>query len=324
MNEPNMSSSLDKIRIEQGNQQCREFFQQTYQESPAKALQLLQEEISFPCLFVLSPQLEASHLAPKLTPQQALALTIAKHISNSKPAKAHLLATKRTATHSALLWMVQSGAHELSLGNSYEKIMDIAISLLLNTYQEQSILPLAAELIFARAQVGHHVHDLVWAFFRSHHPETLKLVAEHIRAKDAQEVELACKLLHIQPPVSPSPAAKQAVYTAYLNWLAENDPYLFFSDESLQYANTPGICQVDLARKYLHKGTASYHYEPLSPANSQEAQLLQDFQALTQQEKAKLAGYSQVLQQNNPTTWENWLATPVKAQVADIKNRGRV
>jgi hypothetical protein len=131
------------------------------------------------------------------------------------------------------------------LDDEYEAVMDAAISVLVNIYKDNSILPAVADMIFKRNRKGHYIHDLIWAYFRSSTPDTLKLTAERICSSDQQDIDLACHLLNLEASYSSlNTEDRQKQYQTYLQWLNENAPFLYFTGESFQYSSNPILYKV--------------------------------------------------------------------------------
>jgi hypothetical protein len=123
--------------------------------------------------------------------------------------------------------------------------MDAAVSVLVNIYIDNSVLPAAADMIFKRNRQGHYTHDLIWAFFRSSTPDALKLTAERICSSDQQDIDLACHLLNFESSyLSLNTEDRQKQYQTYLQWLNENAPFLYFTGESFQYSSNPILYKV--------------------------------------------------------------------------------
>lgn len=95
--------------------------------------------------------------------------------------------------------------------------------------------------------------------------------------------------------------------------------YLYFTEESFQYACKPVFCAVDLERKYLQKAGTSNGKQPISPLESEEIECLTAFQKLNTEEQRLLSGYSQKMCSRSVPAWKEWLRTPVGEQVRAAK-----
>lgn len=128
------------------------------------------------------------------------------------------------------------------------------VSVLINTYRDKNILPLVVDLIFKRNRNEQYIHDLVWALFRSGDLQVLRLIAEYIKSSDPKDVELATKLLNIdEANMRAHNYDQERLYESYLNWLEENQPYLYFTQESFHYTSKPIFYAVNLQRKNYKK-----------------------------------------------------------------------
>ncbi|MDR1116995.1 MAG: hypothetical protein LBL09_01950 [Oscillospiraceae bacterium] len=319
----NYNNYFDRIRISDGVEKCREVFSAACEKSVQKTVNLLNDQlITFPCLFVLLPQIKALRLHSHLNSRNRAAAGITDQILNMKDASAgsgDYLSANNESTHSALKWMLQTGCNEYDLDDSYKKVLDAVVSILINSYEDKSVLPVVCDMIFKRSGKEHNIHNLVWAFFRSGDPSALRLTAEHLQSDDQKEAELAGKLLGIDEENEGNEPGGKRKYQDYLSWLEENDPFLYFTGESLQYAGKPKICEVDLKRKYLHKANPSHTNEQITHANSNEEKCLQAFEGLNNEDKAALASYSSAMHTRNSSEWEKWITSSFDEQVRSAK-----
>lgn len=314
--------SLDEIRIQEGLEACRSAFEEAYTADVQSAIDLLNDPlITFPTLFLLLPSIQALGIASELNERNAMAVRIVRQILGAGGANRseNDLSRVKEPVRPVLLWMVQSGVEEHRLGSAYQKTLDIAVSVLLVTYGEISILAMVDNLIFERHRRGQHVHDLVWAFFRAHDPVALKLMAEHVQSAESEEAELACRLLHVDPAQAGDAGQRQRAYAAYVQWLEENDPYVYFTGESLQYASRPAVCKVDLASKYVQKARATRSVGAVLPADAKEREYLDKFALLGVEEQHVLSAFSQAMHEQDVAAWSTWIDIPVDAQIEAAK-----
>lgn len=241
---PQMNSSpLDEIRAQKGNAACTNLFLSTFQKSQEQALALLDaEQLTFPCLFTLLPHMQTLDLADRLPPTVATAMAVARQIIGDSSQRDHL-AQKSEPVHSALRWMLQTGSGDSEPDHRYHKVLDIAVSVLIHTYGDRDILPAVADMIFARRNRGHNVHDLIWAFFRSKEPQALQLVAEKLPGADPGEAEFIRDLLGIADLQSLPPHLQ---YQVYIKALKASAPHLPFSEENKQYMSRPVVCRLKI------------------------------------------------------------------------------
>jgi hypothetical protein len=307
-------SELDLVRVREGAGPCRAAFQSVCAQDSRKAAALLNDRrLTFPCLYTLSPEIEPG-LYPYLSRRNALGLRLIHRAQDTAGTQqTDSLSHTGKDEHAALKWILETGRAEDGMEDAYDEILDIAASVLLNAYRDASVLPLVSDMIFARHREGRNIHDLTWAFFNIRHPGALRLIAEGLCSGDAQDVSLACDLLGIESHGGESDPRRR--YEDYMQWLNDNDPYLYFTGESMQYASAPAYCRVDLDRKFLQRGTASYQKKPLVPATREEEARLRAFRAMGDEDKKLLAEYSQRMHSRDARAWKRWMRHPVGEQL---------
>ena len=313
--------NLEKVRLEKGLDKCKEVFEESLKLNGLRAIDLLNARtLTFPCLYVLLPQIKAHRLYQRLSTRNVLAIRLVNQITGPKSATVpDYLAAKNNNILTVLKWMVETGVIEDGLSDEYEKIMDVSVSVLLDTYQEKSVFPTVVRMIFTRGKTGHYIHDLVWSCFRLAEPEVLKLIAQRLRSPDRKEAALARELLNLDGSDIPPNMISEKLYARYMNWLNENDPFLYFTDEAFQYSGKPTFSAVDFDRKYFNKGIESYHKQPLKPKDDTESMVLEAFAPLSNEQKAMLSGYSYKLQKKDTSEWEKLMKTPIGEQIRAAK-----
>lgn len=317
---------LDKIRINEGNEKCRAVFGEICESDKRRAVMLLGDrQMTFPCLYILLPQIRAYGLERYLNPRAAMARRIVESIGRRNASgSGDGLSERSDAVYPVLKWMLDTGQAEDGMNDDFEEILETVVSVLINTYKDTRTVPAALDLAFSRNRMGHNIHQLVWSAFRIHDPQTLKLVAQRIRSTEEQDVRLACSLLGIPSAGGDEAEDNQKRYDAYMQWLNENDPFLYFTGESMQMTSQPVFCRVDLERKYVHRETPSYDQQPITPADDMESQSLAAFNTLSEDEKALLSEYSHQAHQANPAEWKRWLQRPINEQIktAQLEREG--
>jgi hypothetical protein len=309
-------SGLDSLRISEGAEKCIAVFTGVCRRGVRAAAPLLNGVRTYPTFFLLVPQIEKFRLHPFLGPLKRAAYAITDQILRS--ADRGLLSEKNGAEHSALRWMLETGYKE-SLGGEYDAVLDVAASVMIGLYRDKDVLPLVADMIFARCREGRNIHDLAWAFFRSRDPETLRLAAE--RMDSEEDSKLAYSLLGIEDI---SVMAGGGQNGDFLTWLEENEEYLYFTDESFQFRSNPQVYGVDLERKYLDRGTPSYTRQPVIPVDSSEGRILAAFRQLKDDEQSALSEYSHKIR-GDTAKWSKWMALPVGEQLREARqSRGDV
>lgn len=315
-------SYLDRIRRNEGADKCRSALNEILRKDNQRAIALLNDRrLMFPCLYIVHEQIEGLRIRRYLSARNMIALRIANQIRGSAAPGTDYLSSRREAAYSVLKWILETGSAEEILEDDYEEILDVTVSILINTYREKDILPLVADLIFKRNRNGRYIHDLVWALFQVHDPRVLKLIAERIRSSNPKDAELAAQLLNIdETDVRADKGDREGRYAGYLHWLEKNEPYLYFTEESFQYTNKPTFSAVDMERKYLQKGVPSYDKQPIPPSEGANANLAV-FKQLSVEEQKVLSEHSQKIHDSSVPAWKEWLHAPVSEQIKLAKAR---
>ncbi len=322
-NQPSSYSYLDNVRINEGIQKCSTVFSNIYKRNRRNAVGLLNDRrLTFPCLFNLLPQIKSLGLYRYLNDRNSTTVRIIDQILKTQDAgnSINYLSDQKDAEYAALKWMLETGHIEDGLNDEYERILDVTISVLTNIYNDASTLPLVSDMIFKRSKDGRNIHYLVWAFFWIRNPSALKLIAQRLRSGDQQDVELACSLLGIPvPDRADMTAYNQQLCEDYLQWLEDNDPFLYFTDESFQYSSQPVFYRIDLERKYINKGIPTYQKQPIVPANETENRCLAAFSKVSNEEKTILSEYSYKIHDEDLSAWRSWIERPIEEQLKAAK-----
>lgn len=321
---PNDDSYLDRIRINEGAEQCKSDLTAALRMDTRRAVALLNDRrLTFPCLYLLREPIAQHPVQRYLNTRNLIALRVIDQILDPKASsETDYLSSRRDEVHPVLKWILETGSVEELPEDEYEEVLDVTVSVLINIYKDSSILPLVVDLIFRRNRDESHIHDLVWALFRFHDPQVLRLIAQRLPCSNAKDAELAAELLNIdKTDVLAAKCSEEGQCEGYLHWLEENQPYLYFTEESFQYASKPVFCTVDLERKYLQKGVSSYDKQPLSSLDDDEYACMAAFQRLDAGEQKVLSDYSQKLCGRSVSAWKEWLHAPVGEQVKAAKAR---
>lgn len=316
-------SYLDQIWINEGADRCRAALTEAFRKNAQHAAGLLNDrKLTFPCLYILRGQIEALRIQRYLNPRNIIALRIANQIRDAKSSDADYLSSKRDSVYPVLKWIVETGCDGEIPEDEYEETLDVAVSVLITIYKDRDILPLVVDLIFKRNRTGRYIHDLVWAVFRVRDSRILKLIAQHMKSSHEKDMVLAAELLNIdQAAVPVHKGNPDGQYAGYLHWLAENEPYLYFTEESFQYASVPVFCAVDLERKYIQNDTRAYNRQPLLPAGEDTSENLAAFKQLSGEEQKILSEYSKKIHDKSISIWKDWLHAPVSEQIKTAKAR---
>ena len=282
------------------------------------ALLLSDERLSFPALFSAREQIVQHGLKMQLSGRHIAALGIAEQIlaRNPKGEGSSYLKGPATTELSVLLWMLATGFREEGLRDAYDEVLDGVVAVLLDLYHEKRALPYAVDLLFLRARSGRNYHDLFWAISRLGDPSSLRLIAARLDAPDTETAATARELLGVDDTQG------NMHFSDYERWLRENDPFLYFAGESMQYSAKPAVFRVDHARKYVNRATPAYEKQALTPQNEQERARLAEFSALEECDRAILAQYAHEMRKKDPAAWSQLETKPVAQQAEAAKKNG--
>lgn len=305
---------LDGIRKSRGAEACREAFRaQAEKDEREAALMLGDNGLSFGTWYILRPEIAGLLREEELSYRDRTALRFCSLASEpcKNPEENQPRFEAGEDARPVLLWMFKTGAADDGLSEAYDQTLDLAAAVLIRTYREESILPEAAELIFRRYRRGAYLHDLIWAYFKTRSTNALRIIARYLRSPVKKDVELARSLLHL----SENDADGKTQYGNYLSWLKENEPYLYFTQESYQLTNAPSPCGVDLGAKFLCKEISHKSRRPLAPLTREEKERLSGFRQAEKEAQEALAQYSRRLHEDSPSRWDQWMQYPVGRQM---------
>jgi hypothetical protein len=317
--------SLDRIRLLSGIQAMRAYFIKIAQQDRGKAAALIdQRGLRFITFFILLPELSAADLHAGLSPRSRTALEFCTRILNNTKSASDAggqYPDNGELTESALKWIFSTGVGDDGFCNEYDQILDTAAALLTRTYHNTEVLPELVRLIFKRNRKERYIHDLVWALWGSCDPHILMMIADYLRTKNRRDAELANKLLKYSPAEDNAENAKKPLkYEQYLSWFRENQPYLFFTEESFHHTGNPTFCSVDLAAKYRCMKLPPQRRKPSYPPPQTERDCPDVFSQKENAEKILLARYSHRLHAKNINRWNKWMEYPIDKQLEIARN----
>lgn len=345
-------SLLDNIRISNGPDSLRNYFNDLYHTRRSKLPKLLNDRhLHFYTLFLLKPDIYAFNLQEKLIPVYKWALHVSDRLSetignqihggNTAARRAEIRKDLRTEPEiipSALKWIVETGWDADVPEGSYELLLERCTAMLLLEFRDKSVLPLIADIIFARNRAGLLIHNLVWLFFEAHDTDSLCLLAQRLASASSADVSLARKLLRFIPGTGTDKngsgtdtntasgadrnsvtdtmtASGSALYFKAIRWLSENRPYLYFTGESMQMCTNPLFCQVSLEAKYLGRHVSPETGRMQIPPRDDEAALLEEFRRLTPAQQRQMAEFSRMMSSRNIYQWNSWIRLPFFRQL---------
>jgi len=236
-------SYLDRVRLVNGSDMCRSYFRELCEREPKRAVSLINDKkLLFVSLFMLMPEIEERGIYEHLNTRNTIAIKICRKILKIDS----FLIESREEVYGVLKWMLISGANDDGLSSEYDRIIDGVSSLLINTYTDKALLKVVADVIFRRNRRGAFIHDLVWAFFGANDPNALRIIAEFLRSNVKEDIDLAYKLLNLEPNSENGYRDRHKQYLSYLSWVKENYPYIIFTGESFNLTSNPKPVSVDL------------------------------------------------------------------------------
>lgn len=320
----NSINPLDRIRIDEGIDNLKAYFNELAKEHTGEALNSINaENLHFPSLFVLRNEIDMLGLFYNLSLRNRVAIEITDEILESKKkisVNEYISSDFAQIAYSAFKWIFETGFSDDGLSNQYDQVLDITAIILTKVYKEKTILPNLVNMIFDRNKKGLFTHDLVWAFFESRDPNSLIMIANHLLSTKKEDIELASKLLSFIPGIEKnSVISKEKKYTAFLNWLEENSPFLYFTGQSLQQVNRPITYIIALEAKYLNKYVSVDTGKTLKSFTDEESELLNKFNKQDNNTKLLLANFSNMLHNKNKSVWKEWIHYPILRQIAIAK-----
>lgn len=319
-------NNIDQISIDMGIENLKSVFENLVKEDVDKAVSLLNSDnLSFPTLFVLSPEIKSFNLNHNLNSRNKIALAMIDEVCEEK--KVNLTVKQNVSgyiqrVYATLKWMLETGHNRDGLSNDYDGVLDKAAILITKVYNDRSFLPVIANMMFDRHKKGRFIHDLTWGFFECKDPNSLILLAERLRSNEPQDVNLSCKLLGFMPDVEPSHPDKESLYTTFLQWFEENALFLRYTGESFQQTHEPIPYEIDYESKYLYKvipqQPQAVSVEGLSNTSNPH---LERFKELDIDAKELLANFSYKLHNWDYHQWVQWISYPIDEQIR-IANYG--
>ncbi|MCA0989093.1 hypothetical protein [Guptibacillus algicola] len=301
-----MNSSLEMIRKINGITALKSHFTTLIeQDRKLAALQVNDEEVSFPTLYTLSSLITTNQLTKYLSDRNKVALALRKDILAKERSPAtpfpYSICETPQLIHSVLKWIVDTGANE-NLNSKYRFVLDRSAGLLTTIYHDPTDLPAVSQLLFKRNHDSHQTHYLTWAYFSSQNFSCLLPIGERLASGDEAEKEFALELLHFIPGID---EAKEP-YVHFRNWYEENLPYLVLNEDSYEMtAQLEPYC-VDYMLKYKEQQTNTRYHD-------------EEFKALPSETQKILGDFSYKLRKYSRSEWKEWLNRPLDAQVQSIE-----
>ena len=311
-------SLLDNVRLGNGTDGLRNFYNQLLKNDRPKALELINDQhLKFGSLYQLRYECSSPRIAEAMNPLYGKALRMIPELSGRADRHSEaLMRSGRDSTYAALRWMMKTGFDENEAGSGYDQIMERTAALLTKSFSDTDVLPEIAEMIFAKNRSGKLIHELVWAFFEARKPESLALLVQRLDSADSGDVELAKKLLYFIPCIRENPGMPANILQMQaMAWLRDNLPYLYYTGESLHLSSQPLTYAMEWNAKYLCRPVSPENGELLSILNPFENELMKHFSELPENTRKNMADFSYLLYRTNFNQWTNWIQLPLVNQI---------
>lgn len=319
-------SILDKIRYIDGRNKLLEYFVQLVKKDLKIAVDLINHEnLSFTTLFLLHSSINEAGIFEGLSIRNKIAMEFIDEGVLYKKSTDNLYLSSHYVqrVYNALKWILETGAPDDGLSDDFDELLDTSSAILTKEYRDRSILPVISDLIFNRNKKGFFIHDLVWAFFESRDIKSLMFIGNRLQSDEPKDVELACKLLCFVPGIGDKTLGEgNYKYSAFINWIEDNNMFLHFTGESFQLTRRPMIYIVNQEAKYLCKMVSVDTGETLKTLNQNECELMDEFKRLDENEKKLLSGFSLAMHRKNTKLWDEWMRNPMKEQLRIARSGG--
>lgn len=314
-------SFLDDFRLKYGNNNLINYFRNMALYDSRNASVLLNDDnLHYGTLFTLQHEIEQFGLSNHMNLRNKLALILTREIisNENKALKPDCtLSDYIQASYSSLKWMLETGISDDGSSNEYDRVMDVTSSFLIIVYNDRTILPSVAAMIFSRHEKGLLTHDLVWTFFECKDSSCLTLIARYLKSSDPDNANLAKKLLGLGDARD-----KDEQYEYFIDWVRENGPYLYFSGESFQQSGNPKHFTVMMGGKYLRSAVFPHTGKIIRQLSEKEKKLLSEFNSLEYKLQVLLTDYSEELHNKDKNLWNTWLTLPLEEQIKQAHSGG--
>jgi hypothetical protein len=319
-NHSNKASFLDQIRYSRGNDALKDFFYSKVNEDKKEAINFLNDNnLNFATLYSLLDEIMELEFTAHMNSRNILAIELTEEILSGRKSMTtdnYLSSNYVQMINSALKWMLETGYYDDGLNDDFDEVLDICAVHLIRIYRDKAILPILADMIFARHRKGTLTHNLIWAFFESHDPCSLIYLANYLQSQNNEDVKFAQKLLNFVPGIKLNDNLEsELLFSHFLNWLEENCMFLYYTGESYQETSRPMPYRINLQAKYLHMIVSPDTGKILKPLTSNEYSILDEFNKLDESKKSALSNYSYMLYNKDIKKWNMWIHYPISQQI---------
>ncbi|MDP4180827.1 MAG: hypothetical protein Q8942_07020 [Bacillota bacterium] len=319
MNKSNILTSkenyLDQIRLNKGIEKMKGAYNDLLSHNEEEALDMLNSEnLQFPTLFVLHGEIKKQRLLDKLNSRNKLALNIINTVFSD-----NIRFDSDEENHKTAKWMLETGYESDGLNPHYDELLDKVAVALIKIYNDHDSLRIIEKLIYNRYNRGSYIYDLVWAFFESRNPESIKMVVKRLLSKDSKDLELSQKLLGFVP--CPNRENEHDIIFQYKytsRWISENLPYLCYTGDHFQQTPCPIPFELSLENKYLQNTTQLESPKNQRSYTEDELSILDDFRKLEPDKQELLSNHSHFLHKISKKRWKKWINKSIADQIENV------
>lgn len=305
-NEQERVAFLDGVRLKRGEDALIESFRNTLQADRQRALEYLNDDhLCFPSFYMLFNEIAINDLRDQLSERHC----IAEDFLQDSESMSYYDFQK---VYAVLKWVVETGGG-YSLDNGYLQKIDTAAAMLTVVYGDQAILPSIVDSLFTRYRKGLPYHYLSWAFFEARNPNSLTMIADHLRSSDKSKIECGCRLLSFISGIEKVEGEER--YQRFCKWLEENEPFLWYKGETFDTTHQPEPYVIILGAKYLGHFVDLERGTPYTSLTKKENQRLRQFADLSDDQQRELASQSARKRKQDREEWHEWLSLPIKKQL---------
>ena len=317
-------NNLDNLRITEGEYELVNSFSRLIATNREQAIDLLNDaDLKFATLFLLTDKIYENNLIEFLSERNRVAIDIINEFQNSQCGRSTDDITTLDYVQiiqSTLEWVLKTGIDDYCSSCEYNEILDMSAIFLIKVYNNISVLPIIAELVFRRKCKGCYTHELVWAFFEARNVESLEYIATGLLSNEKSDVDLAYKLLNFIPNIR----NHKSPYNYALEWLVDNKKFIFFTGETQHQRMEPIRCEICVRAKYLNKRINVSTGKIVEKLSKRDEEWLNSFDNSDYEERRLLADYSHYLYKKGLIWWEIWHSYPIDKQVKIAKIGGLV
>ncbi|NLL06166.1 MAG: hypothetical protein GX270_10370 [Clostridiaceae bacterium] len=316
MSNNNSLSTLDNIRLSRGTSELSDYFHRILIRNTSAAAKLINEDnLRFPSLFILLPQISRASFVRHLNPRNKATLMITDSIRSKNFSNfTHISQRIDVNAPEILKWIIDTSKDDTLARGEYIDILDCCAIILVKEYRDNSMLHSLKEIIYNRYKHGLFIYDLVWAFFECRDPNCILMLAEGLNSPDEKDVELSKKLLKFVPILKNSNLPNDILYNNISYWFRDNYPFIYYTGECFQQMPDPCPYAVSLSAKYLFKKVPD-DGSLESTLTQTEIRLKNTFDTLDINSQILLSNYSFILHNQNIYWWNNWINYPISEQL---------